>query len=108
MLLYILIFLILVLLVYWSNNYFKRADLRRNGIRTVGTIIHNEESFQTSKYRLGGNINNPTIKFITTDGKEIIGKPIIGFVSQHEVVVPSQVSIIYDVKKPYKFMIPSK
>jgi hypothetical protein len=105
---YILIFLIIAILAYYCYDYIERVDLKYNGVRAVGTIIHNEESFSKSMYRLGGNINNPTIKFVTADGKEIIGKPIIGFVSQHEVTVPSQISIIYDPKNPHKFMIPSK
>lgn len=105
--LYLLIFLSIAIIVYYCNDYIKRLDLKRNGIKTIGAIIYNKEISPRSMYRLGGNINSPTIRFITINGEEIIGQPILGFVSQHEVMVPSQVFIIYDRKEPGRFMIAS-
>ena len=80
-------------------------EVKRNGVRVLGTIIHNTESGAKSFYRLGGNINTPTIKFVTERGQEIIGEPIAGFISQHEVIVPSTIYIIYDSRNPERFCI---
>lgn len=88
--------------IYYYWEYRKQANLRKHGIKVAGTIIRNKESSPNSKYRLGGNINYPTIKFVAVDGVEVIGKPIIGFTSQHEVVVPSQVFVVYEKSDPRK------
>lgn len=104
---YLLILFVLALLFYWCYDYLERIELKHHGIKTIGTIVQNKEMAAKSMYRLGGNINMPTIQFKTTEGKEIIGQPIIGFVTQHEVVVPSSIRIIYDKKKPNRFMIAS-
>ena len=58
---------------------------------------------QNRRFQLGSNINNPTIKFTTSEGREIVGDPIVGFISQFEVVVPSQINIIYNSKNPKQF-----
>jgi hypothetical protein len=83
----------------------KVRKIKRNGVRTLGVIVFSEESNSNSMFRLGGNINNPVIKFITEDGREIIGKPISGFISQHEVFVMDKITIIYDRKNPNKFCV---
>src|SRR5689334_2076274 len=104
---YWLILLVLALLACYSYDYIKQVELKYHGSKTIGTIIHNKEMAARSMYRLGGNINIPTIQFVTADGKEIIGEPILGFVTQHEILVPSPIGIIYDRKRPSRFMIAS-
>ncbi len=42
---------------------------------------------------------------MTQDGQEIIGYPVLGFVTQHEVVPPLRVTVFYDFKQPEKFCI---
>jgi hypothetical protein len=79
--------------------------LKKKGARVSGIIIENKEEMANSNWRLGGNINQPTVKFITRDGREIIGTPIRGFVTQHEVVLPIWVTVFYDPKDPQKFTI---
>ena len=106
MLPYLLFVPLLIYLIYYSFlEQTQTKEIKRNGIRTVGTIILNRESGAKSFYRLGGNINHPTIKFITAEGKEVIGEPIAAFISQHEVVVPSTIYIIYDLRNPERFCI---
>jgi hypothetical protein len=102
--LYIFLFVLAIGLYTYLNQKTKTNSIKQNGIRTVGTIIQNKET-QNRLDQLGGNINEPTIKFITKDGQEIIGKPVVGFTSQHEVMVPGKVSIIYDSKNPQKFFL---
>lgn len=94
--------MIVFILIYHSD---KLRGFKENGIRSTGTIIDNGESGAESDYRLGGNINNPTIKFVTESGEEIIGKPVTGFISQHEIIVPSSIDIIYDAPNPQRFSI---
>jgi hypothetical protein len=104
---YVFIIVLVATLAYSCYGYFERMELKHNGVKVVGTIVHNTDGSPNNMYRLGGNINNPTIRFITAEGKVITGKPILGFISQHEVVVPSEILIIYDRKKPSRFMIVS-
>lgn len=100
---YIFIALIVVVAIYFVLYQRLRIKrIKRNGIRVVGTIIQNMEP-QGSRFQLGGNINSPTVSYFTTEGQEIIGRPVVGFVTQHEVVVPSQVHIIYNSKNPEQF-----
>jgi hypothetical protein len=96
---------ILIAIYYYLDQDNEIQRIKRNGVSVVGTIIHNKESGAKSMYRLGGNINDPTIKFFTEDGEEIIGNPIVGFISQQEVAVPSNVNVIYDRKDPKRFCI---
>src|ERR1043165_7262569 len=99
--------IVVFVIYYYLDQRGKINTIKYNGVKVVGTIIQNTENSngQDGFGRLGGNINEPTIKFITKDGQEIIGKPVVRFVSQHEVVVPSKVYIIYDAKDPQKFFI---
>lgn len=93
------------LVIYFFLGKDTEHALKQHGIRTTGIIIYNKESASKSMYRLGGNINHPTIKFITETGEEVVGQPISGFISQYEVLVPSQVKIIYDKRVPKRFCI---
>jgi hypothetical protein len=83
----------------------KIRKVKRNGVRVIGVIVYNEESNSNSMYRLGGNINTPIIKFVTEEGFEVTGKPIIGFISQHEISMMDKISIIYDRHNPEKFCV---
>jgi hypothetical protein len=97
---------LVIYLVYYS--FIEQSEIRkvkRNGISANGIIIENRESRSKSIYRLGGNINYPTIKFLTVDGKEIIGEPIAGFISQQQVVVQSNIHLMYDLDNPERFCI---
>jgi hypothetical protein len=97
-------FIVVILIAvcyYWEKN--KQLDLKRHGVRVPGLIIGNSESNANSDYRLGGNINNPMVKFVTETGYEITGEPIIGFISGTEVIVPSPVYVFYDKKNPKRF-----
>jgi hypothetical protein len=105
---YAVILLILALVIYFVLESAERDSLKQYGITVVGIIIENEERGADSMYRLGGNVNYPTIQFKTVEGKKVIGQPMLGFTSQHEVVVPSYISIIYDPESPYKFMVVGK
>ena len=79
-------------------------SIKRNGIKVKGIIVENSEK-QGSMFQLGGNINAPTVKFITNDGQEIIGKPVMGFVSQTEILVPSYINVVYHSRNPRKFLV---
>jgi hypothetical protein len=88
------------------NERLQIQAIKRNGVKTVGTIIDNGGSNGNSSfYRLGGNVNSPTIQFTTQDGKQVTGKPAIGFVSQFEIPVPSEINIIYSSKNPELFCV---
>lgn len=102
--LYIFLFVLVIGLYTYFNQKTKIDSIKKNGVRVMGTIIQNEET-QGRRRQLGGNINDPTVTFITKDGLEIVGKPVVGFTSQHEVIVPSRVYIIYDSKEPQKFFL---
>ncbi len=102
---YIIIITLIAALGYYFFQRNQTQNLKENGIKVTGTIVHNGQSGSGSNFRLGGNINNPTIQFVTKDGQEILGKPIVGFISQHEVIVPSNIDIIYDPKNPKRFCI---
>jgi hypothetical protein len=100
-------FVVFCLLIWYLTEGQKTAGIKRNGIKATGVIINNRE-FQGSypdSEQLGGNINTPMIRFTIEDGSEITGKPVTGFISQHEVQVPSYINVIYDPKQPSKFII---
>jgi hypothetical protein len=86
-------------------------DLKKIGIRVPGLIIFNDDgsvhsidgSTRTRKHQLGGNFNEPRVRFVTADGKVITGKPVIGFISQKEVKVPRPVYIYYNPENPEEF-----
>jgi hypothetical protein len=105
---YLLIFFVIVGCLYlgWTDKR-KHIRLKRNGTKVYGTIISNREfvSGKVDFYRLGGNINTPTVKFMTQDGREIIGTPVLGFITQHEVIPPIQVIVFYNPKQPDEFCI---
>ena len=106
---YIILFVAIVGLITYLDQRRRSNSIKRNGIKTTGIIIQNSESGETDNrsdmYRLGGNINEPTIQFTTLDGQVIIGKPIIGFITQYELAVPKEVNIVYNSKNPQEFYI---
>ena len=102
---YVIIITFIGAIVYYFFQRDQARNLKENGIKVTGTIVHNGQSGVSSNFRLGGNINNPTIQFVTKEGQEILGKPIVGFISQHEVIVPSSIDIIYDPKNPKRFCV---
>ncbi len=79
--------------------------LEKYGISAKGVILENAETNGKDFYRLGGNFNTPTIQFSTKQGKVIVGKPIIGFTSQSEIISQTEVNIIYDPENPENFCI---
>lgn len=80
-------------------------QLKKTGIKTVGVIVGNTgtDGSENSFYQLGGNINNPTIRFFTKTGLEIIGTPVIGFISQHQIFINEEIEVIYDPENPQRF-----
>jgi hypothetical protein len=102
MLYFVLVIVLMIGLYTWWENK-KQEDIKKRGVRVCGIIVENDESSPDSRFRLGGNINTPTVKFYTESGAEIIGKPIVGFISQREVVVPSSVYLFYDKQNPNRF-----
>lgn len=105
---YLLIFFVIAGFFYlgWTDKR-KHNRLKKNGTKVYGTIISNLEYNDggLNFYQLGGNINTPIVKFLTQDGKEITGSPVLGFITQHEVTPPIQVIVFYDTKQPEKFCI---
>jgi hypothetical protein len=102
------VFFCFLIFIVWYHGRIARR-IKRNGIKARGVIIKNHEStkrpFSNTSRGLGGNLNYPVIRFTIEDGSEVTGKPVTGFVSQHEVQVPSYINIIYDPKEPTKFII---
>ena len=105
---YLVIFFVIAGCFYlgWTDRS-KHNRLKKYGTKVYGTIISNREHGDSSLdfYHLGGNINIPTVKFLTKDGIEIKGSPVLGFITQHEVKPPIQVIVFYNPKKPDKFCI---
>lgn len=102
------VFLILIVLMggyFYFDNKRRHQWIKKHGIIVRGTIIKNEERHPFRQERLGGNINNPTIKFMTKEGATVTGQPISGFTSQREIPVPSSISVIYDVRNPKRFCV---
>jgi len=99
----------IIIIVFGLYFYFSRKSqteaLKRDGIETKGIIIRNNENGGREYYRLGGNFNTPTIQFVTNEGKEIIGEPLVGFTTQYEIVIPSEIDIIYDPQNPENFCV---
>lgn len=102
---YLIILVIVVFLLTGLSGRLKYIRLKRNGIKTVGIIVSNHEGSSNSKYRLGGNINTPVVKFITKDGREIFGSPVIGFITQYEIIPLVSVNVFYDPRQPEIFCI---
>jgi hypothetical protein len=102
-----LLVLVFIAWLLWLSLKERSKDiwLKKNGVRVSGIIIENKEEMAESYWRLGGNINQPTVKFITRDGREIIGTPILGFITQHEVAPPIWVTVFYDPNHPEKFTV---
>ena len=101
----LLLFVAFVAIYLLTDKKTEIRSIRIEGIRVEGTIIENHDGPGNAPFRLGGNLNGPTIQFFTLDGHEVIGQPLIGFISQDEVAVPSSVYIIYSRKNPEKFCI---
>lgn len=102
---YILIFVALLGIITYLNQKKNINTIKRNGIKTTGVIIENKESGADSARRLGGNFNEPVVRFTTNDGHVITGKPVVGFTSQYEVAVPHMVNIVYNAENPKEFYI---
>jgi hypothetical protein len=109
-LLYVFIFVFFAFFIFLIGYQRKVSGrIRKYGIKTQGVIIKNYESTEKRMPNvggtLGGNINYPVIRFTIEDGSEITGEPFTGFISQHEVQVPSYINIIYNGKQPAEFII---
>ena len=107
---YLVVLIVIAGIVWFAlDEKFRANQIKRNGIKVRGIIVANKEFTGAYKdddpFQLGGLINEPTVKFITKEGKVIIGSPEIGFVSQHKIVPPVKVIVIYDPKQPEKFCI---
>lgn len=96
----------LIIFFVWVQGAQSRR-IKRSGIKTQGVIIENNEKQRSQRVseQLGGNINEPVVRFTIDDGSEIVGSPVTGFISQHEVQVPSYIDIIYDPNNPSLFII---
>ncbi len=103
--LFVLVLVVLVLAALVEKSEISR--FKKRGIKVCGVIIENKElaGGQNDGNRLGGNINTPTVLFHTLEGLKIIGEPVEGFVTQHEVVPPVKVHVIYDKDDPRRFCI---
>jgi len=85
-----------------EENY----ELKTKGIKVPGHIIYNEERHGTKgDSHRGGIINHPTVRFITTDGREIIGKPALEYISNRKIKEVMNIMVMYDPKNPYRFII---
>lgn len=102
---YILIFVVLLGIYAYLNHKKDINAIKRNGIKTTGVIIENKELSANSARRLGGNFNEPIVRFTTEDGRVIRGKPVVGFTSQYEVTVPDIVNVVYNAANPKEFYI---
>lgn len=102
---YILIFVALIGIYTYLDQKKDIKTIKRNGIKATGVIIENREAGADSGRRLGGNINEPVVRFTTNDGRVITGKPVVGFTSQYEVVVPHVVNVVYNASNPNEFYI---
>jgi hypothetical protein len=96
----------LIIFYVWLQGAQSRR-LKRIGIKARGVIIENNEKqrSQPVSEQLGGNINEPVVRFTIEDGSEIVGRPVTGFISQYEIQVPSYIDIIYDPNNPSIFII---
>jgi len=102
---YIPLIAVIIFGIYYYIDKNKELTIKRSGIKVPGVIIDIKGSSGYYFSRLGGNINTPIIRFFTENGEEVVGKPIIGFISQREFQVPTHVIVIYDRKDPNKFCI---
>ena len=98
---------VIALLLFGGLWFSKQGhrNLEKNGIRVHGVVIKNSEYNPRDSNRLGGNINEPLVRFYTENGEEIIGQPIIGFISQTQIDPPYDVYVIYDKKDPKRFLL---
>ena len=104
--LYIFVFFSIALGLWLAlKDRFKYNRLKKTGTRVMGTIITNSESFANSMDRLGGNINQPAVRFTTLDGQEITGFPVMGIITQFEIKPLMRVNVYYDPKQPTRFCI---
>ena len=97
---WIVLLLLSVITALLLANKFKAKKLRRRGIKVPGIII---ENFDTHGGGFTDIINDPVVCFTTLDGKDIVGRPVLGFVTRDEVNLPTNVSVIYDPKNPQSF-----
>jgi hypothetical protein len=81
-------------------NKFKAYRLKRKGLRVPGIIIENYDTYEGDNM---GIINDPVVRFTTLDGKDIVGRPLLGFVTRNELTLPSNIFVIYDPKDPKSF-----
>ncbi|TCZ65193.1 DUF3592 domain-containing protein [Flaviaesturariibacter aridisoli] len=105
---FIVIFSIIGLLIGFALFERSKPDrLKRRGVSVSGTIVANEvrSSAGNDRYRMDGHLNEPTVTFLTIDGREITGKPIVGFVTQYRLHPPIGVIVVYDLKNPKRFTI---
>ncbi|RYY84108.1 MAG: hypothetical protein EOO15_20085 [Chitinophagaceae bacterium] len=105
---FIVIFSLIGLLIGLALFERSKADrLKRRGVSVPGTIVANDvrSSAGNDRYRMDGNLNEPTVTFLTNDGREITGKPIVGFVTQYRLSPPIPVIVVYDLKNPERFTI---
>ena len=105
---YILAFVALIGIYTYVNQRSRINVIKRNGVKATGVIVQNRDTVSTDKldfYRLGGNINDPIVRFATEDGQIITGRPVVGFITQYEVDIPKQINIVYNSKNPKQFYI---
>jgi hypothetical protein len=99
---FIIAFLLIVYAFYERN---KLSKIKKKGIKLTGVILSNYETNANDSMRLGGNINTPTIQYFTVEGQEMIGQPVVGFISQQEIVEGNSIDIICDPDDPKRFTV---
>ncbi|MBK6828953.1 MAG: hypothetical protein IPG86_19805 [Chitinophagaceae bacterium] len=92
-------------LIYLLYRRSLATKIKKTGIRVRGIMVEVVEKPALAKDKLAGRIYLPTISFFTTEGQAIVGTPVLGFKSFNEVVVPRNVNVIYDPKKPSMFCV---
>lgn len=105
---FIVIFSLIAVLVGLAfRERSKASRLKKTGVAIAGTIVANEVHTNSGndRYRMNGNLNVPTVTFSTDDGREITGKPIVGFVTLYKLNPPIPVIVVYDLKNPMRFAI---
>ena len=92
-------------LIYLLYRRTLAKKIKETGIRVRGIMVEVVEKPALARDKLAGRIYLPTISFFTTAGQAIVGTPVMGFKSFDEVVVPRNVTVIYDPKKPSMFCV---
>lgn len=92
-------------LIYLLYRRTLATKIKKTGIRVKGIMVEVTEKPALAKDKLAGRIYLPTVSFFTTKGEAIVGTPVLGFKSFEKVIVPRNVNVIYDPKKPAKFCI---